>query len=184
MSIVAQRERVVKGSKTITPKACISSMRSTVYHQHEVLYLIKPTECTLRVMRYKAVGLDFLVRETELLFCGKATAGKHLAVFSGPAFQVPPSDQKRNPRWLMPPWVSLVRETGLEPVRITTRPSNVRVCQFRHSRENIGIIAKRWAFVKGFLRNFLLFFGKFAPRGAQKFFSENFSFSIDTVISL
>ena len=61
----------------------------------------------------------------------------------------------------MPPYVSLVRETGLEPVRITTRPSNVRVCQFRHSRENIGIITKRGAFVKGFWRNFLLFFIKF-----------------------
>ena len=28
----------------------------------------------------------------------------------------------------------LVRETGLEPVRLPTRPSNVRVCRFRHSR--------------------------------------------------
>ena len=28
----------------------------------------------------------------------------------------------------------LVRETGLEPVRSPTRPSNVRVCLFRHSR--------------------------------------------------
>jgi hypothetical protein len=26
-----------------------------------------------------------------------------------------------------------VSETGLEPVRLPTRPSNVRVCQFRHS---------------------------------------------------
>ncbi len=28
----------------------------------------------------------------------------------------------------------LVRRTGLEPVRLPTRPSNVRVCQFRHHR--------------------------------------------------
>ena len=33
---------------SITPKACISSMRSIVYHQHEVLYIIKPqAKCTL-----------------------------------------------------------------------------------------------------------------------------------------
>ena len=31
-------------------------------------------------------------------------------------------------------WFFLVRETGLEPVRLPTRPSNVRVCRFRHSR--------------------------------------------------
>ena len=29
---------------SITAKPCISSMRSIVYHQHEVLYLIKPQE--------------------------------------------------------------------------------------------------------------------------------------------
>ena len=28
----------------------------------------------------------------------------------------------------------LVRLMGLEPIRLPTRPSNVRVCQFRHSR--------------------------------------------------
>lgn len=28
----------------------------------------------------------------------------------------------------------LVRMTGIEPVRSPTRPSNVRVCQFRHIR--------------------------------------------------
>ena len=31
----------------------------------------------------------------------------------------------------------LVRLMGLEPIRLPTRPSNVRVCQFRHSRINI-----------------------------------------------
>ena len=29
----------------------------------------------------------------------------------------------------------LVRSTGLEPVWLPTRPSNVRVCLFRHDRE-------------------------------------------------
>ena len=28
----------------------------------------------------------------------------------------------------------MVRLMGLEPIRLPTRPSNVRVCQFRHSR--------------------------------------------------
>ena len=32
----------------------------------------------------------------------------------------------------------VVRSTGLEPVRLPTRPSNVRVCQFRHDRANNG----------------------------------------------
>ena len=41
----------------ITPKACISSRRSLVYHQHEVLYIIKPQRYTLRVMIY-AFGDD------------------------------------------------------------------------------------------------------------------------------
>ena len=31
--------------------------------------------------------------------------------------------------------LSLVRRTGLEPVWLPTRPSNVRVCQFRHPRK-------------------------------------------------
>ena len=38
---------------------------------------------------------------------------------------------------------SLVRLTGLEPVRSPTRPSNVRVCLFRHNRANIYIIAPK-----------------------------------------
>ena len=38
--------------------------------------------------------------------------------------------------------IFLVRETGLEPVRgLPTRPSNVRVCRFRHSRSTKDIIA-------------------------------------------
>ena len=36
----------------IKAKPCISSKRSFVYHQHEVLYIIKPQEYTLRAMRY------------------------------------------------------------------------------------------------------------------------------------
>ena len=39
----------------------------------------------------------------------------------------------------------MVRLTGLEPVRSPTRPSNVRVCLFRHNRANIYIIlASGW----------------------------------------
>ena len=34
---------------------------------------------------------------------------------------------------------------GLEPIRLPTRPSNVRVCQFRHSRINYC----RVAFIEG-----------------------------------
>ena len=55
----------------ITPKACISSatccgissMRSIVYHQHVVLYIIKPQEDTRwRVMRYSPAGADDIRR--------------------------------------------------------------------------------------------------------------------------
>ncbi len=30
-----------------------------------------------------------------------------------------------------------MRLMGLEPIRLPTRPSNVRVCQFRHSRRYV-----------------------------------------------
>ena len=40
----------------------------------------------------------------------------------------------------------------LNPYGKTTRPSNVRVCQFRHSREALYIIAEQNAFVKGFYK--------------------------------
>ena len=52
----------------------------------------------------------------------------------------------------------LVRETGIEPVWLPTRPSTVRVCQFRHSRENSSIIAKENRFVKGFFEEKTDFF--------------------------
>ena len=42
----------------------------------------------------------------------------------------------------------LVRLTGLEPVRSPTRPSNVRVCLFRHNRANTFIIPGRGEIVK------------------------------------
>ncbi len=45
------------------------------------------------------------------------------------ALQVP-SKQKRHRKGVF----FLVRLMGLEPIRLPTRPSNVRVCQFRHSR--------------------------------------------------
>ena len=43
-------EKVLTGfelSNSITAKPCISSMRSIVYHQNEVLHIIKPQEYTL-----------------------------------------------------------------------------------------------------------------------------------------
>ena len=44
----------------------------------------------------------------------------------------------------------VVRVTGLEPVRRNTRPSNVPVCQFQHTRIHYSpIIAKQQAKVKG-----------------------------------
>ena len=46
--------------------------------------------------------------------------------------------------------VGLVRSTGLEPVRSPTRPSNVRVCQFRHDRRTDTIITPAHPFVKGY----------------------------------
>ena len=58
----------------------------------------------------------------------------------------------------------LVRETGLEPVRKNTRPSNVRVCLFRHSRvsfvlfRTVRIIADWNTFVKPFFAIFFSFF--------------------------
>ena len=87
-----QFKRFLHSCILITPKACISSMRSIVYHQHEVLYIIKPQENTRwRVMRYKggfpplmiyaalrasmicqACGLDKKIREQcSRIFCHK-----------------------------------------------------------------------------------------------------------------
>ena len=51
----------------------------------------------------------------------------------------------------------MVRSTGLEPVRSPTRPSNVRVCQFRHDRRTDIIISPIWGFVKGKAREILVF---------------------------
>ena len=42
--------------------------------------------------------------------------------------------QRKQKRCIRKDASSLVRLTGLEPVRLPTRPSNVRVCLFRHSR--------------------------------------------------
>ena len=44
----------------------------------------------------------------------------------------------------------MVRLTGLEPVRSPTRPSNVRVCLFRHNRVNVYIIHTWVGLVKHF----------------------------------
>ena len=49
----------------------------------------------------------------------------------------------------------------LNPYGKTTRPSNVRVCQFRHSRRTVGIISQLVTNVKYFLKSFLIFLKKF-----------------------
>ena len=46
----------------------------------------------------------------------------------------------------------------LNPYVGNTRPSNVRVCRFRHSRRTLKIILHIFRFVKRFLRVFSLFF--------------------------
>ena len=48
--------------------------------------------------------------------------------------------------------LSWCEKRDLNPYGVTTRPSNVRVCQFRHSRMNLtnDIIAQRFPFVNGF----------------------------------
>ena len=66
-------------------------------------------------------------------------------------------------------YVGLVRSTGLEPVRSPTRPSNVRVCQFRHDRRTGIIISPVWRFVKGaFGENFETCEGRRAWVGARR----------------
>ena len=35
----------------------------------------------------------------------------------------------------------VVRSMGLEPIRLPIRPSNVRVCQFRHDRADLDFAA-------------------------------------------
>ena len=52
----------------------------------------------------------------------------------------------------------------LNPYGKTTRPSNVRVCQFRHSRKNSSIIAKSRVFVKPFFEKSGFFY--FPPGAA------------------
>ena len=47
------------------------------------------------------------------------------------ALQVPSKQNQK--RHLMVSFSLLVQLMGLEPIRLPTRPSNVRVCQFRHS---------------------------------------------------
>ena len=49
---------------------------------------------------------------------------------------------------------ALVRLMGLEPIRLPTRPSNVRVCLFRHSRVNIHYYTHKIEFVNTFF-NFI-----------------------------
>ena len=52
----------------------------------------------------------------------------------------------------------LVRRKGLEPSWLPTRPSNVRVCLFRHLRKCLNIITREIHYVKCFFRKNKLFF--------------------------
>lgn len=45
--------------------------------------------------------------------------------------------QNKEKRGIFPLFSKMVRSTGLEPVWLPTRPSNVRVCLFRHPRINV-----------------------------------------------
>ena len=45
----------------------------------------------------------------------------------------------------------------MNPYVGNTRPSNVRVCRFRHSRRALSIIQHKSSFVKGFFRFFTAF---------------------------
>ena len=142
----------------------IINFEEIAYHQHGVLYLIKlQAKYTLSrdeiqpeglmiytalraVMICQACGLDkkidklklvdFLVRKTGLarlraeLWSALTATGSH----SLPTLQVPPSIKKIYGIRKNANAVYLVRKTGLDPYGKTTRPSNVRVCQFRHFR--------------------------------------------------
>ncbi len=53
----------------------------------------------------------------------------------------------------------MVRRTGLEPVWLPTRPSNVRVCQFRHPRaDDLTIILNMQMFVNRFFSKKMQFY--------------------------
>ena len=71
-------------------------------------------------------------------------------------------NKKHPTKWLGV--ICLVRETGIEPVRSPTRPSNVRVCLFRHSRMPCLLTQQRYytpffenvnTFFEIFLKNFI-----------------------------
>ena len=65
-------------------------------------------------------------------------------------------------------YIGLVRSTGLEPVRSPTRPSNVRVCQFRHDRRTGIIITPAHPFVKGYAGENLRSFARRTDRFRKK----------------
>ena len=65
-------------------------------------------------------------------------------------------------------YAGLVRSTGLEPVRSPTRPSNVRVCQFRHDRRTGIIITPAHPFVKGYAGENLRSFARRTDRFRKK----------------
>ena len=66
-----------------------------------------------------------------------------------------------------------MRLMGLEPIRLPTRPSNVRVCQFRHSRiftlsasDSVIYYTHYLRFVNTFFRKDRIFYGFAQPSAA------------------
>ena len=80
-----------------------------------------------------------------------------------------PNGVKKSLPALYPKLVGMVvRSTGLEPVRSPTRPSNVRVCQFRHDRRTGIIITPAHPFVKGYAGENLRSFARRTDRFRKK----------------
>lgn len=75
---------------------------------------------------------------TEIMFPMKFLTRKSFSNLSKPTAYINNrfrNIKKQKRQWVKPLSFLLVRRTGLEPVRLPTRPSNVRVCQFRHHRK-------------------------------------------------
>ena len=66
------------------------------------------------------------------------TVGVHC--FSSAHVQVPPKNIKQKKSCKTTTLFIVVRTVGLEPTRSPIRPSNVRVCQFRHARNSFSLL--------------------------------------------
>ena len=80
----------------------------------------------------RAIFAHKIARKRQSLFGQKCAPDSRMRAFERQVkFHV---SYKTNKERIYPLLICLVRETGIEPVRSPTRPSNVRVCLFRHSR--------------------------------------------------